>query len=292
MWMCRAAFLLVSSAFAVMAQTAGPVMVVTASSRDWIIGAGGTIARMAGEGRDIYVLQFGNEEKDSLDLPPAASRLANNEEGERAAKLLGVKQVLNLGHKSGEMAYISSSEMRNQVMLMMRVWKPSTMFFPDWYVHFQEDNDVYRVGRMAEEAPYGGGSYFLQEFTYIGLGGFAPREYYFYPVGRPYRAGEGGEGGASMKTIDIGATLAKKTAALLELKTSNRRWVEQTRVRLGAPVVEADLIRNYVEELAATIGAKTSIGLAEEFNHLGSRRGLPEHVRERAKSLASADKAR
>jgi LmbE family N-acetylglucosaminyl deacetylase len=273
--MFRAAFLLVSGAALLCAQANGPVMVVTASSRDWILGAGGTIAQMASAGRPVYVLQFGNEEKESAGLGPAETRLANNEEGERAAKLLGAKEVLNLGHKSGEIGYLNSSELRNQVMLMMRVWKPTTMFFPDWYVHYQPDNDVYRVGRMAEEAPYGGGSYFLQEFTYLGMGGYAPREYYFYPVGRPYRAGEGGEGSASMKAVDIASTMQKKVAALLELKTSNRRWV-------AGGFSDAQFVPAYVEELAATTGKRYSMPFAEEFNHLGSRPGLPAHVREKA----------
>jgi LmbE family N-acetylglucosaminyl deacetylase len=281
--MFRAAFLLVSSVALLSAQPGGPVLVVTASSRDWILGAGGTVARLAAEGRPVYVLQFGNEEKDSLDMGPAETRLANNEEGERAARLLGIKEVLNLGHKSGEMAYLNSSELRNQVMLMMRVWKPTTMFFPDWYVHYQSDNDVYRVGRMAEEAPYGGGSYFLQEFTYMGIGGYAPREYYFYPVGRPYREGEGGEGTATMKAVDITATLEKKVAALLELKTANSRWAQHARQsRPGASFTDDEFVRAWALELAETTGARRQLRYAEEFNHLGTRSGLPEHVREKA----------
>jgi LmbE family N-acetylglucosaminyl deacetylase len=126
------------------------VLVVTASARDYLFGAGGTLAKMIEEGRPVYVLQFGNDEKDSTGLGPADTRLAYNEEGERAARLLGVKEVINLGHKSGEMGYLSSSEMRNQVMTMVRFYKPATLFFPDWYVHFLNDDDVYRVGRMAE----------------------------------------------------------------------------------------------------------------------------------------------
>jgi LmbE family N-acetylglucosaminyl deacetylase len=283
MSMFRVALLLASAAAACLAQTPGsPVMVVTASSRDWILGAGGTIAKLAAEGRPVYVLQFGNEEKDSIGLGPAETRLSNNEEGVRAAKLLGAREVVNLGHKSGEMAYLSSSEMRNQVMLMMRVWKPGTMFFPDWYVHYQDDNDVYRVGRMAEEAPYGGSGTFLQEFTYIGLGGYAPREYYFYPVGRPYRAGEGGEGAASVKTVDIAPTIERKIAALLELKTSNKRWVVQSQARLSKVTLkDSDLVRAYVEELAMS-QAGAGGRFVEQFNHLLPVGGLPAHVRERA----------
>lgn len=276
------------------------VLVVTASARDYLFGAGGTLAKMIEEGRPVYVLQFGNDEKDSIQLGPAATRLANHEEGERAARLLGVKEVLNLGHKSGELAYISSSEMRNQVMTMVRFYKPEILFFPDWYAHYMNDDDVYRVGRMAEEAPYGGGDYFVQEMTYIGYGGYAAREYYFYIPHRPYRPREGGEGQAQLRHVDIASTFDRKVRAILELKTSNRRYAFHTRERLelaGRPPEllrelnensTAQLIRSYVEELAQTVGAKHGLRYSEEFNYLGRTTGLPAHIRERARPAAQA----
>ena len=278
-------------------QTKGPVLVITASARDYLFGAGGALARMVDEGRPVYVLQFGNDEKDSVGLGPAETRDANNIEAERGAKILGAREVLNLGHKSGELGYISSSEMRNQVMAMMRLYKPDIMFFPDWYIHYVEDWDIYRVGHMAEEAPYGGGSYFLQEITYMGFPGFAAREYYFYSPYRPYRAREGGEGKADMQNVDITGTLDRKMRAILELKTSNRRYALETKKRLekagresslGAVTEQstATLVRAYVEELAETVGKKYGVRYGEEFNHLGRPGGsIPEHILERAKPL-------
>lgn len=273
----------------------GPVLVITASGRDYLFGAGGTLAQMIDGGRDVYVLQFGNDEKDSVGLGPADTRLANNEEAERAARKLGVKEWLNLGHKSGELGQLSSSELRNQVMTMVRFYKPEIMFFPDWYIHYQDDNDVYRVGRMAEEAPYGGGSYFVQEMTYIGHGGFAAREYYFYSPYRPYRPREGGEGRATIKGVDIGNTFDRKLAAIAELKTGNRRYALQTKERLAAAGRPAELlneitesstlglVRAFVEELAAAVGGKHGFRFGEEFNHLGTGGGIPEHIREQAR---------
>jgi LmbE family N-acetylglucosaminyl deacetylase len=276
------------------------VLVVTASARDYLFGAGGTLAKMIEEGRPVYVLQFGSDEKDSIQLGPAAARLANNEEGERAARQLGVKEVLNLGHKSGELAYISSSEMRNQVMTMVRFYKPEILFFPDWYAHYLNDDDVYRVGRMAEEAPYGGGDYFVQEMTYIGYGGYAAREYYFYIPHRPYRPREGGEGQAQLRHVNIASTFDRKVQAILELKTSNSRYASQTRERLqlaGRPHEllreindnsTAQLIRSYLEDLAQAVASKHGLRHAEEFNYLGRSTGLPAHIRERARPAAQS----
>lgn len=279
----------VSLLFAILAaalaqQQKGAVLVIAPSMRDALFGAGGTLALMAAEGRPVHVVVFGNEEKASVNLGPAETRLANNEEGEKAAKSLGITEVLNLGHKSGEMGYISSSEMRNQVMAMMRLYKPEILFFPDWYIHYLTDNDVYRVGRMAEEAPYGGSSLFLQDLTYMGFPGAAARQYYFYSPYRPYRAREGGEGQASMKQVDIGAVLPKKIEAIALLATANEAWANTLRIRTGnKALVTGELVKAFVEELAQENGKRAGIGFAEEFNHLSPRGGLPAHVREKAR---------
>jgi LmbE family N-acetylglucosaminyl deacetylase len=277
----------------------GPVLVITAGPRDYIFGAGGTLAQMIGQGREVYVLQFGNLEKDSAGSGPAQTSLVSNAEARTAAELLGVKEVLNLGHKSGELAYISSSEMRNQVMTMVRFYKPETMFFPDWYVHYVDDQDIYRVGRMAEESPYGGGNYFLQEMTHIGLTGYAAKFYYFYAPYRPYRPGEGGEGHASFKAVDITSTFDRKIRSALALRTPNQRYATETKQRLeiaGRPtpllnplddLAVDKLIRAYLEELASTIGAKHGHRYAEEFNFLGSNPPIPAHVLERARPIQS-----
>lgn len=273
------AIVMVASAWA-----QGPVLVITPSARDAVMGAGGTLALMAQEGRPIYVVVFGNEEKASVKLGPAETRLANNEEGERALKALGAKEVMNLGHKSGELAQLSSSEMRNQVMAMMRLYKPEILFFPDWYTHFLDDNDIYRVGRMAEEAPYGGGSLFLQEMTYLGYPGAAARQYYFFSPYRPYREKEGGEGQAVMKQVDISGALDKKLSALAEMKTSNEAWADELARRSGRKLDGTEQVRAYATEMAETVGARHRMRYAEEFNHLRPVGGIPAHVRERARA--------
>lgn len=262
------------------------MLVVTPSMRDCLFGAGGTLARMAStEGRAVYIAVFGNEEKESVKLGPAETRLANNREGERAAKLIGAREVINLGHKSGELGYLSSSELRNQVMALVRLYQPEILFFPDWYVHYQDDNDLYRVGRMAEESPYGGSSYFLQEMSYLGYPGRAARQYYFFVPYRPYRAREGGEGPATMKQVDLAkeGLLERKLAAILACETANERWAEDVRRRSGRSGLKTDdLVRAFATELAEAVGARHGLRYAEEFNHLRPVPGLPAHVREKA----------
>lgn len=263
--------------------TQGNVLVVTPSMRDVLFAAGGTLARMAAEGRAVFIAVFGNEEKLSLAQGPAETRIANNQEGERAAKMLGVREVINLGHKSGELGMLSSSELRNQVMALTRLYKPEILFFPDWYVHYQDDDDLYRTGRMAEEAPYGGSSLFLQEMSYLGFPGAAARQYYFFVPYRPYRKGEGGEGPAIMKQTDISDVLAKKIEAVQQLKTANAAWAAELSTRSGRTLNPDALVREFLTELSATVAAPHQLRHAEEFNHLRPVTGLPAHVREKAR---------
>src|SRR5258708_5415400 len=162
-----AAWLLGLSAFA---QTDRRILVVTASSGDYIQGAGGTLARFIRDGWRVDVAQLGNDEKVSHGLTPAQTRLANIQEGKAAAKLLGVKDVILMDLKSGELDQASSTEMRNQLFALIRGIRPQIIFIPDPYIHYQEDHDIRRIGFMAEEAwGYSGGSTFANELTRMGL---------------------------------------------------------------------------------------------------------------------------
>lgn len=273
----------------------GGVLVFTAQARDYIFGAGGTLAQLAAEGRPIYVVHFGNGEKTAPGMKPSESRLAHEREAKAAAAELGVRETLFLGHKSGEMSFLSSSELRNQAITLMRFYKPESVFFPDWYIHYLRDDDVYRVGRMAEEAPYGAGNYFLQEMTYMGLLGSGARYYYFYSPYRPYRAREGGEIRALFVGNDVVKGFPKKLAAAALLESSNQRELDVALERLGAASEAPNLVtrlrqdgpagmaRAFLQQLAETIGARHGVTLAEEFNRLGGGGGLPDYVREHAR---------
>src|SRR5579863_9246347 len=72
------------------------VLVVTAGSGDYLMATGGTLASLMDQGYMVTVVEFGNDEKNSIGLSPADTRLANNADGERAARSLGIKEVINL----------------------------------------------------------------------------------------------------------------------------------------------------------------------------------------------------
>jgi hypothetical protein len=279
------------------AQPHKSVLVITSSPGDYLSAAGGTLAQLIDEGYTVNVVQVGNDEKNSIGLNPAETRLANNREGEEAARMLGIREVYILNHKSGELGQVSSNEIRNQIFGLVRHYKPQIIFHPDPWIHYQPDWDNFFTARPAEEFSYGSGRYVGEEFTKMGLPPVGVAETYYYAANRPYRPGEGGHNAAKFRPVNIEKSFNLKVAALQKLETANRRYAMHVKQRLdlaGKPsplltvinrATIAALIRAYSEELAETIGRKHGFRYGEEFNYHGRGARIPEHVREKAKPI-------
>lgn len=270
------------------------IVAISATGGDYIKGAGGTLARFIAEGFQVYVIQVGNDEKVSLNLGPAETRLANNADAIRAAKALGVTEVINLNNKSGELSQLSSNELRNQLSTLIRFFKPQKLFLPDPFIHYDPDWDQFWTARAAEETNYSNSAVFLAELSRIGIKGHGVPETYYYSARRPYRPGEGGHNGARLEAIDISPTLSRKLAAAAELKTTNRAYAEHVRQRLAqagksATNVDETVVTELLSELAQTIGAKHRFQHGEEFNYHGAppgtRQPIAPWLQERAKPL-------
>jgi LmbE family N-acetylglucosaminyl deacetylase len=277
------------------AQPPKSILVISAASGDYLMAAGGTLAGLIDEGYVVNVVQIGNDEKNSVGLNPAQTRLANNKETQNAARVLGIKDVVILNHKSGELSQVSSNEIRNQLFGLIRVYKPRVIFHPDPWIHYEPDWDQFWTARPAEEFSYGSGGLVGAEFARMGLPPVSVAETYYYAANRPYRPGEGGHDGAKFRPIDITKNFDRKAAAIEELETANRRYAIQVKQRLELaghpspllreinPATTKALIRAYVEELAETIGRKHGFRYGEEFNYHGRGNPIPDYIRERAR---------
>lgn len=280
------------------AQSAKSVLVVTSTPGDYLMAAGGTLAALIAQGYTVNVVQVGNDEKNSIGLSPADTRLANNREGDEAARVLGIREVYLLNHKSGEIGQVSSNEIRNQLFGLVRHYKPQMIFHPDPWIHYEPDWDHHFTARPAEEFSYGGGRYVGEEFTKLGLLPAGVGETFYYTPYRPYRPGEGGHNAAKFRPVDISKHFNLKVAALEKLETANRRYATSVKLRLEAagkpsPLLNVldrasinALVRAFAEELAETIGKKHGFQYGEEFNYHGAGERIPEHVRERAKPIS------
>jgi LmbE family N-acetylglucosaminyl deacetylase len=270
-------------------------LVVTSNGADWMVAAGGTLAQYVLDGYVVTVAQYGNDEKQSAGLSQAETRWANVNEAKAAAEYLGVLDWVLMDFKSGETGYVSQTEMRKQLFALIRHLKPVKLFIPDPYVHYHGDWDNYFVGRMAEEAwGYSGGSTFGPELERIGLAPYSVPEVYYYSVGRPYRAREGGEAAARLEVVDISSQVDAKLNALAMLRTRNQQTARAVRIRLENAKRSVDalpaldergvqaLLKEAARDLAAEIGGKHGLRYAEEFNFVGRGAAIPPHALERA----------
>src|SRR5262249_40781034 len=153
-----------------------------------------------------------------------------------AGRMLGVREVINLNHKSGELSQVSSNEMRNQIMALIRYLKPRMIYHPDPFVHYEQDWDQFWTGRASEESSYGSSNYFLAEIGRMGFPAYGIPETYYYAPNRPYRPGEGGHNGAKFRPVDISKNFNRKVNAILALRTANYRYAAQLNPRLKNPI--------------------------------------------------------
>ena len=100
------------------------VMVITAHPDDSEFGAGGTVAKMVREGREVTYVIVTNGNKGSGDRAMTPERLATirEEEQRSAARVLGVERVIFLGYEDGEVE--DTRALRLDVTRQMRRWRP------------------------------------------------------------------------------------------------------------------------------------------------------------------------
>src|SRR5437762_7553738 len=80
------------------------VLMITAHPDDCEFGAGGTVAKLVKEGKDVALVVVTNGDKGSSDRTMTSPRLATirAEEQRNASRALGVEQVTFLGYPDGE----------------------------------------------------------------------------------------------------------------------------------------------------------------------------------------------
>ena len=136
----------------------GRVMFIAAHPDDPDFLAGGTIARLAKEGREITYVIVTNGNKGSSDRGVTSEQLApiRAEEQRQAARVLGVERVEFLGYEDGEVE--DTRDLRRDVTRQIRRWRPDLIItlnpqrtydnFPGWH------RDHRTTGRVVLDCVY------------------------------------------------------------------------------------------------------------------------------------------
>lgn len=267
------------------------VLIVTADQTDYLLAAGGTVGAMVEDGAEAHLVRVGNDEKDSWDLSPEETALRARRESEAAAKILGIQEVVSLGYRSGELAGVQHTELRDRLLFHIRRLKPDVVFLPNPYAEYVEVLDRFYVGKAAEDAVRAAAlSNYQPPFAEAGLEPHVTPEIYYYaqPVDPRRREPESTPTFAPQpKQLDVAGQLDKKIRAAQALQTANRSMAMRIKKRLEEsgrrlPLLDAvddDSIRRLVEinvRKLAEIGAEdTDFDLAEEFHYAGVEYQIP-----------------
>ena len=220
------------------------VMVVTPHPDDAEIGAGGTIASWAGQGREVIYVVCTNGDKGSSDPDMTSERLAKIREQEQreAAKLLGVSEVSFLGHPDGGLE--DTPTFRGELVRLIRKHRPDVVITADPYRRYlwHRDHRITSIVTLDAIFPYARDHLSYPEHIAEGLAPHKVKEVYFWGSEEPDTF------------IDITEAFSLKLAALM----CHASQVGQ----------RAEVLKQWVEERAAQVGQSQGIPLAEAFRRI------------------------
>jgi len=220
------------------------VMVVTPHPDDAEIGAAGTIALWARQGRNVVYVVCTNGDKGSSDPNMTSERLAliREQEQREAAKLLGASEVIFLGHPDGGLE--DTPAFRGELVRLIRKHRPDVVLTAEPYRRFpwHRDHRITSIVTLDAIFPYARDHLSYPEHKAEGLAPHKVKEVYLWGSEEPDTF------------IDISETLSIKLAALM----CHASQVGQ----------RAELVKQWVKERASTIGQSRGIPLAEAFHRI------------------------
>ncbi len=116
-------------------------------------GMGGLIARFVDEGYKAYYVRASNDEKDGNHGYPQ-NDMVNLRESTAATKILGMEQVISLNWRNDYMDSIPLQELRAQLILLIRKYRPDVVLGHDPWAYYDRNPDHRKVARALGEATW------------------------------------------------------------------------------------------------------------------------------------------
>lgn len=128
-------------------------LVTVAHADDLAFFCAGRVALWADEGWRVVVVRVTNDDKDSVALDKQETVRRNTAEFRRAADILGVAEIEELGYVTDTLGDCSEVELRERLIYLYRKHRPYAVMSFDPYGAFHEDNqDHIKVAQAADEA--------------------------------------------------------------------------------------------------------------------------------------------
>ena len=249
------------------------VLVVVAHADDVALFIGGTVARWTAAGWRVVEVRVTDDRWDSVGVDEAETIRRNATEVRHAADVLGIAEVIDLGWPTDTLADISETTLREQIIRLVRTYRPYALVTFDPYSMYGEDNQDHKVVASAVDESFWTSQFDKHHPEHL-TDGLAPHGVFerWYFGRRVFDV---------THVVDITTTLATKIDAALCHETPLRNFVHQLRLqaRTGGwrvPALDAAQAADTVESLrmvverfvtagAARTGEPHGLGAAEEF---------------------------
>jgi LmbE family N-acetylglucosaminyl deacetylase len=248
----------------------GTVLVIVAHPDDAELFAGGTIARFADEGWTVLYVIATAGDKGSFELASYALATVREEEARRAAEIVGVKEVVLLGHADGELGDLPPGVLRERFMRLIRQRKPSVLITWDPFAPYETHPDHRAVAlAAAEAAEFAPLPLYHPEHLADGLEPHYVTDKYFFAK-HPVDVN---------RVVDITPYIEKKLAALACHASQMEFLIEDVVRQLRAAGLEAEALELSESDSAASVarfvrgwareaGAQTAVEYGEAFRYV------------------------
>ena len=156
--------------------------VIQAHADDVPILCGGLVAKLIKEGYTGYLIRTTNEDKSSGGTVGEAVVEIDNDH-ENLAKVLGIKQVINLDYCKHDLDDAAVIELRARFIFLFRALRVDTVISFDPHAQYDKNSDHYVTAKAVEMACWARTSKDYPEHIKAGIIGVGIREKYFYAVG-------------------------------------------------------------------------------------------------------------
>ncbi|MBL8161831.1 MAG: PIG-L family deacetylase [Anaerolineae bacterium] len=181
------------------------VLSIAAHGDDAEFFAGGTLAKMADDGHDVYLVIATHNDRGSFRLSPGELRACAQPEAEASAAALGAQGVFMLGYVDGDLGDEKQSVLRGKIMRLIRELRADIIFCWDPFAPFEDHPDHRAVAWAASDAAtFAHFPLYHPEHLTDGLKPYRVTERYWYSKA----------GWQTNRLVDISDYMDKKLAAL------------------------------------------------------------------------------
>jgi len=127
-------------------------MVISPHADDAAAFCGATLAKFADQGWRVILVRVTDDCKDSVGLTLEETKRRNTAELHRAAEIMGISEIIELGYETDCLADVSEVALRERLVYLFRKYRPYAVFTFDPFGLYEDNMDHVRVAQAVEEA--------------------------------------------------------------------------------------------------------------------------------------------